>query len=112
MSVQAELTCRRADLQDGQAVLELGCGWGSVCLYIAAQYPKSRVTAVSNSTTQREFIQDQCKQRGYTNLTVITADVTNFKPPATYDRIVSIEMFEHMKNYKVELYLLALQGML
>ena len=96
----ADLTCQRASLEDGQSVLELGCGWGSVCLYIARRYPSSSVTAVSNSKTQREFIQGQCQLRGISNLTVLTADVATFTAPAAYDRIVSVEMFEHMKNYQ------------
>ena len=82
-------------------MLELGCGWGSVCLYIASQYPKSQVTAVSNSRTQRDFIQGQCQLRSIKNLTVLTADVADFQAPTTYDRVVSVEMFEHMKNYQV-----------
>lgn len=97
----AELTCQRAELQDGQSVLELGCGWGSVCLYIANCYPNSQVTAVSNSRTQKEFIEQQSKLRGLANLTILTADVAHFQAPSTYDRIVSVEMFEHMKNYGV-----------
>ncbi|KAK9806412.1 hypothetical protein WJX73_003375 [Symbiochloris irregularis] len=95
-----DLTCERAGLQNGQTVLELGCGWGSVSLYMASQYPNSQITAVSNSKTQREFIQGQCKQRGIRNLEIITADVANFEAPGKYDRVVSVEMFEHMKNYK------------
>ena len=65
-----ELCCRRAQLADGQDILELGCGWGSMCLYAAAKYPGSQVTAVSNSKTQKKFIDEQCKQRGIKNLTV------------------------------------------
>ncbi|KAK9804356.1 hypothetical protein WJX72_008944 [[Myrmecia] bisecta] len=95
-----ELCCQRAGLRNGQDVLELGCGWGSMCLYIADKYPRSRVTGVSNSRTQRQLIMQRCKERGITNLEIITADVVDFEAPATYDAIVSIEMFEHMKNYK------------
>lgn len=95
-----ELCCRRAQLADGQDILELGCGWGSMCLYAAAKYPGSQVTAVSNSKTQKKFIDEQCKQRGIKNLMVITEDVVKFKPTKKWDRVVSIEMFEHMKNYQ------------
>mmetsp|Transcript_7143 Transcript_7143/g.12310 ORF Transcript_7143/g.12310 Transcript_7143/m.12310 type:complete len:358 (+) Transcript_7143:63-1136(+) len=93
------LYCQRAELVDGQDILELGCGWGSFSLFAAAAFPNSKVTAVSNSRTQKEFIMGQAKQRGLGNIQVLTADMVNFQPPGTYDRIVSIEMFEHMKNY-------------
>ena len=102
-----ELTCQRASLTDGQSVLELGCGWGSVGLFIASKYPNSRVTAVSNSKTQRQFIEGQCRSRNISNLTVLTADVAHFQAPGTYDRVVSVEMFEHMKNYKVAMCMFA-----
>ena len=82
-------------------MLELGCGWGSLCLYVAAKYPKSRVTAVSNSSTQREFITKTAASRGIANLTVVTANLVDFQPPksrltgsSTYDRVVTIECFE------------------
>ena len=104
----AELYCERAKLADGQDVLELGCGWGSLCLYVAAKYPKSRVTAVSNSNSQREFITSTAARRGISNLTAVTANLVDFQPPesrltggSTYDRVVTIECFEHMKNYQV-----------
>jgi cyclopropane-fatty-acyl-phospholipid synthase len=93
------LTCERAELKSGQHVLELGCGWGSLTLWIAEQYPDSSITAVSNSRTQREFILNQAKERGLTNVAVITSDMNSFKADRQYDRIVSVEMFEHMKNY-------------
>jgi len=96
-----ELYCERAELQDGQDVLELGCGWGSLCLYLAQKYPRSRITAVSNSSTQKAFIDGRAQERGLRNLTVITANVVSFEAPGTYDRVMSIEMFEHMKNYEV-----------
>lgn len=95
-----ELCCARAQLGDGQEVLELGCGWGSWSLFMAAKYPASRITAVSNSRTQRAFITAEAKKRGLKNLTVITADLVNFEAPGTFDRVVSIECFEHMKNYQ------------
>ena len=96
-----ELTCQRAGLSHGQQVLELGCGWGSLSLYMAAKYPKSTFKVVSNSRTQKEFIDDQAKQRGIANLTVITADMNTFSIDEQFDRIVSVEMFEHMRNYRL-----------
>lgn len=96
-----ELCCQRARLKDGQSVLELGCGWGSMSLYMAKKYPHSRIKAVSNSRTQKEYIDAQAKKRGLGNLTIITADVVHFSPDETdsFDTVVSVEMFEHMKNY-------------
>ena len=96
-----ELTCARAQLAEGQSILELGCGWGSLSLYMAAKYPSATVTAVSNSKTQKEYIDQQAAARGIRNLTVKTLDVATaeFKT-AAFDRVVSIEMMEHMKNYK------------
>lgn len=96
------LYCERAQLKDGQTVLELGCGWGSLCLYLAERYPRSEITAVSNSKTQKDLIMQRAQDRRLTNLKVITADVVEFDAPAAaFDRVMSIEMFEHMKNYKV-----------
>jgi cyclopropane-fatty-acyl-phospholipid synthase len=95
-----ELTAERAQLADGQDVLDLGCGWGSFALWAAARYPASRITAVSNSRTQRTFILARAVERGITNLEVRTADVRTLAlPAASFDRVVSIEMFEHMRNY-------------
>jgi len=97
-----ELSATRADVADGHAILDLGCGWGSFSLWAAARFPKSRITAVSNSAPQRAFIEARAAARGLTNLHVITADVRTLElPPATFDRVVSIEMFEHMRNYEV-----------
>ena len=93
-------TCDHADLQDGQAILELGCGWGSLSLWMAANYPKSTITGVSNSNSQREYIMNTAKSRGLTNLKIITADMNVFEAPGKYDRVVSVEMFEHMRNYQ------------
>ncbi len=95
------LTVERAGLEDGMAILELGCGWGSLTLYMAARFPRARITAVSNSASQRAYIEAACQQRGLGNVTVITADMNQFVPPAagSYDRVVSVEMFEHMRNY-------------
>lgn len=96
-----ELTCQRAELADGQQVLELGCGWGSLSLFMAAKFPKSNFTVVSNSHTQKIYIDEQVKQRGIQNLTVITADINVFTIDTVFDRVVSVEMFEHMRNYKL-----------
>ncbi len=93
------LTCERARLEDGMEVLDLGCGWGSLSMWIAEQYPHCRVLAVSNSHTQREYIKGQCRARGYGNVEVMTADVVEFDAERRFDRVLSIEMFEHMKNY-------------
>lgn len=90
---------RRGRLADGMRILELGCGWGAFSLWAAEKYPASRITAVSNSTLQREFIEAQCRDRGIGNLTVLTADMNQFEPSGRFDRIVSIEMFEHMRNW-------------
>jgi cyclopropane-fatty-acyl-phospholipid synthase len=93
------LTCDRAQLVDGQDVLELGCGWGSLTLWMAEKYPKSRITAVSNSTPQREHILAAAKRRGFGNVTVLTKDMNVFDAEGRFDRVVSVEMFEHMRNY-------------
>ena len=94
------LTCARAELVPGQQVLELGCGWGSLSLYMAHAYPQSTFTGVSNSRTQKIYIDEQARQRGLKNLTILTADMNVFEAPSTYDRVVSVEMFEHMRNYE------------
>jgi len=94
------LTCERATLEDGQRVLELGCGWGSLTLWMAERYPTSRITAVSNSTGQRRFIEARAREKGLANLTVLTADMTEFDTRLRFDRVVSVEMFEHMRNYE------------
>jgi len=89
-----------ADLQDGQAVLELGCGWGSLSLWMAARFPNSTITSVSNSASQRAFIEARAAERGLGNLTVITADMNDFATDQRFDRVVSVEMFEHMSNWR------------
>ena len=95
-----ELYGLRAELADGQDVLELGCGWGSLTLWMAQRYPGSRICAVSNSRAQREHIEARCRELGVHNVTVITRDVNRLElPAAAFDRCVSIEMFEHMRNY-------------
>jgi len=95
-----ELTCQRAKLNNGQQVLELGCGWGSLTLFMAERYPDSEITAVSNSASQAAFIRQQADNRGLKNLTIITADVSVFDIDEKFDRIVSVEMFEHMRNHE------------
>ena len=90
----------RALLADGQRILELGCGWGSLSLWMAERYPRALVTAVSNSATQRAYIEAQCRERGLGNVRVLTCDVNALElPSADFDRVVSIEMFEHLRNY-------------
>ena len=92
-------TCEHADLVDGQSILELGCGWGSLTLWMAANYPKSSVTAVSNSHSQRTWILEEAERRGLLNVQVITADMNHFSTGRRFDRVVSVEMFEHMRNW-------------
>jgi cyclopropane-fatty-acyl-phospholipid synthase len=96
-----ELTVGRAGLQDGDTILDLGCGWGSLSLFMAAKFPKSRITGVSNSASQREFILARAKERGFRNLNIVTCDMNEFDPDSTFDRVISVEMFEHMRNYDV-----------
>jgi cyclopropane-fatty-acyl-phospholipid synthase len=95
-----ELYGERAELADGQDILELGCGWGSLTLWMAERYPGSRITAVSNSASQRAYIESLATTRRLSNVRVITEDMNAFEAPGTYDRVVSIEMFEHMRNYR------------
>lgn len=95
-----QLTCERAHLADGMDILDLGCGWGSFSLWAAEHYPNSRVVAVSNSRTQKEYIDAQCRQRNIHTVETITADVAHLQLDRRFDRIVSIEMFEHMRNYE------------
>lgn len=95
-----KLSCQRAELEDGLEVLELGCGWGSLSLWMAENYPKSKILAVSNSRDQKKFIEGQMMARGITNLTIQTADMNDFQTDRVFDRVVSIEMFEHMRNYE------------
>ncbi len=95
-----ELSMQRAQLSDDMDILELGCGWGSMTLAMAEKFPASRITAVSNSNSQREFIEERAKQRRLTNVTVITCDINDFNTDLRFDRIVSIEMFEHLRNYR------------
>ncbi len=94
-------TCDHADIKDGQSILELGCGWGSLSLWMATHYPNAQITGVSNSNSQREYIMHLAKSMGVTNLNILTADMNVFEAPSTYDRVVSVEMFEHMRNWQV-----------
>jgi cyclopropane-fatty-acyl-phospholipid synthase len=93
-------TVEHAELADGQDILELGCGWGALSLFAARQFPNARIVAVSNSNSQREYIMTEAARRGLTNLRVITSDMNVFDPAAQFDRIVSVEMFEHMLNWR------------
>lgn len=94
------LTAQRADLGNGQRILDLGCGWGSLTLWAARQCPRSEIVAVSNSVTQRQFIEARAHEQRLANVTVVTADVNDFVPPGRFDRIVSVEMFEHVRNHR------------
>ena len=95
-----KLTCERADLQNGQSILELGCGWGSLSLWMAEHYPQSRITAMSHSKTQKAHIENQAQIRKLKNLEVITSDINDFQTEDCFDRIVSLEMFEHLRNHQ------------
>ena len=94
------LTCERADLAPGQRILELGCGWGSLTLWMAEKFPNARITGVSNSATQKTHIDAEAQKRGLKNLRIITCDMNRFDLAEKFDRVVSVEMFEHMKNYE------------
>jgi cyclopropane-fatty-acyl-phospholipid synthase len=94
------LTCERAGIEDGMSVLDLGCGWGSFTTWVAEHYPRCRVTAVSNSRTQRAFVQERCDRPGWAEVEVITADAATFDMGRDrFDRVVSVEMFEHIRNW-------------
>jgi cyclopropane-fatty-acyl-phospholipid synthase len=93
-------TVAAANIADGQQILELGCGWGSLSLHLAEHFPKARITAVSNAQSQRAFIETSARTRGLTNLRVITCDMNDFVADQLYDRVVSVEMFEHMANWR------------
>lgn len=97
-----DLTCRRAELSDGQNILELGCGWGSLTLWMAEKYPAAQITGVSNSATQKAHIDAEAARRGFSNVRIVTADMNEFEAgDGAFDRVVSVEMFEHMKNYQL-----------
>lgn len=94
-----EVTAERAGLADGQHILELGCGWGSLTLWMARRFPSAQITAVSNSHSQRAYIEGQVRRAGIANVRVLTGDVSAFEPGERYDRVVSVEMFEHLRNW-------------
>ncbi|XP_020250566.1 (S)-coclaurine N-methyltransferase-like [Asparagus officinalis] len=96
-----ELYCERAQVKDGQSILDVGCGWGSLSVYMAQKYKNCSITGICNSTTQKAFIEEQCRDLQLSNVKIIVADISKFEMEASFDRIISIEMFEHMKNYKV-----------
>ncbi len=93
------LTCERAEIEDGMRILDLGCGWGSLTLWLAERYPRARVLAVSNSKSQREHVLGECARRGFGHVQVVTGDANRFEPEGRFDRVVSIEMFEHLRNW-------------
>lgn len=93
------ITCERAGLEEGQRILDLGCGWGSLSLFAAERHPGARITAVSNSASQGAFIRARAAARGLRNVEVVTADMNRFAPSDRFDRVVSVEMFEHMRNW-------------
>ena len=93
-------TCQHAELSDGMDILELGCGWGSLSLWMAEKYPHARITAVSHSASQRQYITSRAEQAGFRNLQVVTADINAFATQLKYDRVVSVEMFEHVRNHQ------------
>ncbi len=100
-SAALQTTCQRAELRDGMRVLELGCGWGSLSLWMAQHYPNSKLTVVSNSNSQREYIELEAQRRGIdANLRVITCDINEFETSERFDRVVSVEMFEHVRNHQ------------
>jgi cyclopropane-fatty-acyl-phospholipid synthase len=94
------LTAERAQVADGHRVLDLGCGWGSLSLWLAEQFPRLRVTAVTNSRTQREHVEAEARRRGLDRLSVVKADVNEFQAEGRYDRVVSVEMLEHLRNHE------------
>lgn len=102
-----EQTFTRADLVDGKSVLELGCGWGSLTLFMAERLPNSKIVAVSNSHSQAEFIRQRAAERGISNVKVITCDMNEFVSDQRFDRIVSVEMFEHIRNWRALLHKVA-----
>ena len=95
-----DLTCRRAGVEDGMELLDLGCGWGSLSFWLAERYPTARILALSNSRVQRAFIEAEIARRGVANLAVVTADANVFDTDRRFDRILSVEMLEHMRNYE------------
>ena len=99
--IMLDLYCKRAKIEDGMTILDVGCGWGSLSLYLAQKYPKSKITGVSNSNSQRKFIEKLGYERNLHNLNIVTKDINSFDTNKKFDRIISIEMFEHTKNSKI-----------
>jgi cyclopropane-fatty-acyl-phospholipid synthase len=98
-----DLTAQRAAIEDGHSILDLGCGWGAFSLYAAARFPNSVVTGLSNSHSQRRYIERQAEERGLANLRIVTADINDlndFEAGQRFDRVVSVEMMEHVRNYQ------------
>jgi cyclopropane-fatty-acyl-phospholipid synthase len=95
-----DLTAERAGIEDGHSILDLGCGWGAFSLYAAARFPNSTVVGLSNSHSQRRYIENQALERGLTNLRIVTADINDFEADRRFDRIGSVEMMEHVRNYQ------------
>ena len=95
-----DLTAERAQIEDGHSILDLGCGWGAFSLSAAARFPNSTVVGLSNSHSQRRYIENQALERGLTNVRVVTADINDFQAGQRFDRIVSVEMLEHVRNYE------------
>lgn len=98
-SAMLDLTERRARVEDGMEVLDLGCGWGSLSIWLAHRHPNLRVLAVSNSSLQKRFIDDRCRELGLDNVETVTADVNEFDTERRFDRVMSVEMFEHLRNH-------------
>ncbi len=95
-----DLFCRRAEVENGMEILELGCGWGSLAIWLAHKYRNCRILAVSNSSTQREYMEERCRRMELNNVEVITVDIARFSTDRTFDRVLSVEMFEHVRNYE------------
>ena len=96
-----ELYIERANIKDGHKILDLGCGWGSFSLYIAKKYPNTNITSVSNSSDQITYIKNEAQKRGLPNIKAYRMDVNSLELNTQFDRIISIEMFEHLRNYKL-----------
>jgi cyclopropane-fatty-acyl-phospholipid synthase len=94
-----DLVIDRTEIHDGQRILDLGCGWGAFALYAAERFPRARILGVSSSASQRRYVEQHARERGLTNVRVVTASVARWEPSEKFDRIVSVEMFEHMRNY-------------
>ncbi len=95
-----QISCEHAEIENGMQILELGCGWGSLTFWMAEHYPDSHIVAVSNSASQGDFIRAEADKKGLANIEIVTADMNDFVPSRQFDRVVSVEMFEHMRNYE------------